>query len=118
MPLREFTQVRAKARDRQPRLGVQKNGRVSLNASALDALDRPSHVVLLFDPETMEFAVRKAHAEESHSYRLGGDSAVTGRNISAVALWRHFGIDFERYRGSYRAREEDMMLVIRLGGQR
>ena len=117
MPLQEFVHVRAKMRDREPRLGIQRNGRVSINAGGLEALGHPTHVVLLFDSQSLDFGVRAARPEERHSYNLRMDeSTKTGANASALALWRYFNIDFEKYLGSYLARQEDGALIISLKG--
>lgn len=115
MPLEEFTHVRAKVRDREPRLGVQRNGRVSLNLGAMRALGNPKHVVFLFDPEAMILGVRPASAEEPHSYGVKGDPVrAGGNNISASALWAFYEIDCTDYLGSYLARQEGNRLLITL----
>ena len=115
MSLEEFTHQMAKARDSEPRLGVQRRGRVSINIPAMAALGQPTHVVLLFDADSLEFGVRAASPDERHSYRVNGDSHRPGGNtVSALALWAHFRIDYEKYSGSYRTRIDGPRLVIKL----
>lgn len=106
MPLQEFTDVRRRV-DRVPRLGVQSKGRISINAAGIEALGKPSHVVLLFDPGTLELGVRGAAPKESHAYRLTETGKETdSRTVSLVALFNHYGIDGDNYVGSYLASVE------------
>jgi len=115
VPLQEFTAVRARARDRAPHLGLQRNGRVSLSVGAMEALNEPTHVVLLFDPDPREFGIRRAEPDESHAYKVRHDNInAGGNNVSALALWRFYDIDFEQYLGNYPARIEDGVLIIHL----
>lgn len=106
MPFQEFTDVRRRV-DRLPRLGIQSKGRISINAAGIEALGKPSHVVLLFDPDTLSLGVRGAAPKESHAYRLTemGKESET-RTVSLVALFNHYGIDDDRYVGSYLAAVE------------
>lgn len=108
MPFQEFTDVRKRV-DRAPRLGVQSKGRVSINPAGLEALGKPTHVVLLFDPDAMRLGIRGATEEEGHSYRLTETGKETdSRTVSLVALFHHYGIqvDEDRYVGSYPAAVE------------
>jgi hypothetical protein len=114
MPLQEFTHLRAKVRDNELRIGVRKKGRVSLNASSLEALGHPTHVVLLFDPETLEFGVRAARPDEPHGYVLRRDTGNSAMSASVRALWGYYNLDTERYVGSYIAKQIGSMLVISL----
>jgi len=117
MPLQEFTAARTKVRTKEPRLSLQKNGRVSINSAALEALNNPKSLVLLFDPETHEFGVRAGHANDAHAYPIRRDvnaSNTAGGNISALALWNYYDVDFMRHLGSYVARQDDNVLVVSL----
>lgn len=117
MKLVEFTDVRRRV-DNEPRLGVQSKGRLSLNARAIEMLGKPSHVVLLFDPEGPFLGVRAADKSEPHAYRLTGTGkANEARTVSLVALLNHFGVDGEEYLGGYIPAWDDDVggLVVRLG---
>jgi hypothetical protein len=114
MPLQEFTHIRTRIADPELRIGVRKKGRVSLNASSLEALGHPTHVVLLFDPETLELGVRAARSVESHSYMLRKDTGNSAKSASVAALWSHYNLNTEKYVGSYIARQDGSMLVISL----
>ena len=114
MPLREFTNVRAKVPEREPCISVQRKGRVSLNAVALGDLGNPTHVVLLFDPETLEFGVRAAKPEEMHAYKLRKETGGTAASASVLALWSYYDIDADRHAGRYLAKKTDNILVISL----
>ncbi len=117
MPLQEFTAAGTKVRTKEPYLNLQKNGRVSINSAALEALNNPKTLVLLFDPETYEFGVRAGRANDAHAYRIRREpnaSATTGGNVSALALWNYHGVDYMRYLGRYAARRDDKVLVVSL----
>lgn len=117
MPLQEFTAARTKSRAKEPRLGVQKNGRVSLNSVALEMLGNPESLVLLFDPETYEFGIRAGRSGEAHAYPIRREvnaSATAGGNVSSLALWNYYEVDYSKLLGSYVARQEGKVLVISL----
>lgn len=117
MRLVEFTDVRRRV-DLEPRLGIQSKGRLSLNAVAVERLGRPTHVVLLFDPDGPFLGVRPADQREAHAYRLTGTGKENeARTVSLVALFNHFGIDGDQYLGGYIPDwdEEIGGLVARLG---
>lgn len=114
MPLREFKNVRSKAPQRKPYISVQKKGRVSLNTVALGDLGNPTHVVLLFDPETLEFGVRAAKPEEMHAYKLRKETGGTAASASVLALWSYYDIDADRHAGRYLAKKTGNILAISL----
>ncbi|MDQ2787943.1 MAG: hypothetical protein M3Y58_23410 [Chloroflexota bacterium] len=114
MPLQEFKNVRAKGPEHKPWISVLRKGRVSLNAVALDDLGNPTHVVLLFDPETREFGVRAAKPEEMHAYKLRKETEGTAESASVLALWSYYDIDVDRYVGRYPAKKTNNILVISL----
>ncbi len=115
MPLQEFTQVRGQARNPEVRMSVRKNGTVGLNAAAVKVLGQPTHLVLLFDSETLDFGVRTARPEEPHRYKIQEDSrGRAGASVTANALWQYYDVAIEQYVGSYDAHLEGDALVIRL----
>ncbi|MHB8646371.1 MAG: hypothetical protein ACYDAR_11345 [Thermomicrobiales bacterium] len=114
MPLQEFTNVRTKVPERTPAISVHKKGRVSLNAVALGDLGNPTHVVLLFDPETLEFGVRAAKPEERHAYKLRKETGGTAASASVLALWSYYDINADQYVGRYLAKKMGNILVISL----
>jgi len=114
MPLQEFTNVRAKSPERMPWISVQRKGRVSLNAVALGDLGNPTHVVLLFDPETLEFGVRAAKPDEAHAYKLRKETGGTAASASVLALWSYYDIDADQHVGRYLAKKTHNILVISL----
>ncbi len=119
MRLVEFTDVRRRV-DAEPRLGIQSKGRLSLNAVAVERLGRPTHVVLLFDPDGPFLGVRPADQREPHAYRLTGTGkANEARTVSLVALFNHYGVDGDQYLGGYIPNWDDEIggLVVRLGNQ-
>lgn len=114
MPLQEFRNVRSKVPERMPSISVQRKGRISLNAAALSDLGNPTHVVLLFDPETFEFGVRAANPEEMHAYKLRKETGSTASSASVLALWSYYDIDADRHVGRYPAKKTNGILVISL----
>jgi hypothetical protein len=114
MPLQEFTHTRKRMPDRELMIGVQKKGRITLNAGSLEALGNPAHVVLLFDPEMLELGVRAANREEPHGYELRKEPASSAKSASVLALWSYYNIDSEAYVGRYVAKQVGAMLVVSL----
>lgn len=114
MPLQEFRNVRAKVPERQPWISVQRKGRVSLNVVALGDLGNPTHVVLLFDPEALEFGVRAAKPEEGHAYKLRKETGGTAASASVLALWGYYHINAAQYAGRYLAKKANNILIISL----
>jgi len=114
MPLQEFTRAHTRIADPELRIGIRQKGRLSLNASSLEALGHPTHVVLLFDPDTLELGVRAARSAESHGYMLRKDTGNSAKSASIAALWSHNKLNTETYVGSYVAKKVGPLLIISL----
>lgn len=101
-----------------PRVSLQKIGNWSLNEAALVALGRPTHVVLLFDPNERLVAFRGAeHGEEDNAYKVRflnpqrGSREGRGVIVSGTAFCRHYGIPHEKLQ-SYQVSVDGGVLVV------
>lgn len=74
-----------------PALTIRSDGRLSMNAAALDALGQPIYVELLYDKARQVLGVRKASATVAHARRVGAEKSAPGRGyVGLKALLAHF----------------------------
>ena len=69
--------------DPTPKVTVESNGSIRMNAAAHRLIDRAAHVELLFDRDQRFLALKPTHAENPNGY------ASTTGIVSIRALLRH-----------------------------
>jgi hypothetical protein len=97
---------RPRASQRPLLVTVQENGALRLNAAAYRAIDQPTYVLLLHDPETEAVAVRPCGQSSGVTFRAGGSGL-----ISCAEFIRHTGLTL----GRYPARVDGDLLVVDRG---
>ena len=113
MAFETFKRQRAAAAT-EPTLTIQRRGALSLNTPAFDALGRPKHVELLFDPDEKLIGFRKAASTAPHSYPV----RAIGKNgashvISGKGFLKYYDIKRDVAR-RWPAEKRDDMLVVDL----
>lgn len=76
-----------------PKIGVHTGGRLSLNDAAFEALNRPTHVLLLFDPQTHRIGFSAADEEQRLAYPIRRPPKTSRYYVSAAAFARHYDTD-------------------------
>jgi hypothetical protein len=113
MPFELFTRQRPPA-VREPALTIQKQGSLSLNRAAYEALDSPEAAELLFDRDERRIGIRKADPSADHAMPVrplgrGGSSwLISGRTFTII-----YEIPTESAR-RWLAQTVDDMLVVDL----
>jgi hypothetical protein len=107
----EFT-ARGTKPSQRPRVTLQRNGKMSLNQAAIQALGNPAAVVFLYDARTRSIGLRAATRRLQHAYQVSkhGTSAAT---VTVAAFAKHYGIDLSTTR-SYDAELDEDILVFEL----
>jgi hypothetical protein len=99
---------------REPFITLQKQGAISFNTAAYEALHSPKHVELLYDREARLIGLQKAAPTVAHAYpvRPLGKSGTT-HVVSGKAFLTYYGIEIDVAR-RWKAELRDGMLVIDL----
>ena len=88
-----FTIVGGMAKEIGPSLTIRRDGRLSINRVALDALDHPVFVELLFDRERRILGVRKSSSGVAHARMIGREKSAPVRGyVSVKPLLAHYGL--------------------------
>lgn len=107
----EFTGRGSTVPSEQPRVTLQRNGKIGLNQAALRALGQPGAVVLLFDSTTHSVGLRATTKSLPHAYPVLKHAGAA--TVTAIAFAKHYSIDLSETR-SFPATFEDGVLVIDL----
>jgi hypothetical protein len=96
----------------EPTLTIQRRGTLSLNTPAFDALERPKHVELLFDPDEKLIGLRKAASTAPHAYPVRGigKNAAT-HAISGKGFLKYYGIKLDVARRWPAVKQGDVLVV-------
>jgi hypothetical protein len=87
-----FTREAARS-TREPRISVNKQGTLQLNASCLaQYFAKTQYVQLLYDAAAKRIAVKPAKAKDDHTYKLCR-TKQGGAYVSARTFLKHYGIE-------------------------
>ncbi len=83
-------------------LRVQTSGTLNFSSRLGVALGRPTHVVLLSDPDTGRIGIQVATPDDADAYPVRRyEHLGAGGQISALLFMRHVGVDLDAARGRY-----------------
>jgi hypothetical protein len=84
----------------EPAVTIGKMGRIGLNMLATGMLEshKATHVVLLFDKETGQCAVKMATSKDEGAYTLTYNDKSNGSGFSAVTFLNFIGYDWRETR--------------------
>ena len=89
----EYQSVRNRQNDDRLHVTVNARGNIYFSRRALEALQMPEAVVLLFDIENKTIGVRRASVERRNSHQLTKkDSKGHGRILYAADFLAHYGV--------------------------
>ena len=79
------------------RVSVNERGNIYLSRSALDALNGPEAVVLLYDREHRTIGIMRAAADRRNAHRLKKkDRRGRGMTVYAADFLRHYDVKLDR----------------------
>jgi hypothetical protein len=112
----EYQSFRTGLYDGRIHVTVNSRGNIYLNRRALEALNMPEAVVLLFDPGSKTIGIRRAAAERRNAHRLKTkDVKGLGKMVYAADFLRHYGISIsETLAFEMPELDEDGILVLNL----
>ncbi len=98
-------------------LAVQRSGQITIGGQALDALGRPTHVVLLYDAADRVLGLRPCGPDDPNARLISTKSATTaGGQVAAKAALGRLGLLPDRAR-RWQAVMEGGVLVARVGDE-
>ena len=98
-------------------LAVQRSGQITIGGQALDALGRPTHVVLLYDAADRVLGLRPCGPDDPNARLISTKSATTaGGKVAAKAALGRLGLLPDRAR-RWQAVMEGGVLVARVGDE-
>jgi hypothetical protein len=100
---------------RGPRVGLQSRGGFSLNKAAYELLDKPTHVVLLYDRETNAVGMRPAAEDVPHAYPVRKQKGADSYIITGKSFCDHYSIPYGQSTQHFTPTLEDGTLVIEPG---
>lgn len=116
----EYQFIRTGNDDDRVHVTLNARGNIYLSKRALEELNSPEAVVLLFDPENKSIGIRRAAAERRNAHRLKiKDARGRGKTVYAAEFLRHYGVNvtdtilFEKPE-----LDDDGILVLELGKTR
>lgn len=88
-----FTIIGGTPKEVGPSLTIRRDGRLSINKAALDALGAPVFIELLYDRERRILGIRKSSSTVPHAKMIGQEKSAPGRGyIGLKALLVHYGV--------------------------
>jgi hypothetical protein len=97
-----------------PTVTVQRQGNISLNYAAFEAMGEPDMVELLYDREDDVMGLRTAQDNSPHAYRLRKQSSGSGFVISGRAFTQHYDIKTDAARRFRAELNDDGILTVDL----
>ena len=84
-----------------PTITISPLGRCSLNRSAAAMFDKEAveNVILLWDRESLKFAIRNINKKDARSFNIRytrKDKVVVGAQFSGVMFFKHIGYDYSK----------------------
>jgi hypothetical protein len=112
----EYQSVRTGINDGRIHVTVNPRGNIYLGRRALEALNSPEAVVLLFDPGSKTIGVRRAAADRRNAHLLKTkDTRGRGKMVYAAEFLRFYGISVtETLVFEMPELDEDGILVLNL----
>jgi hypothetical protein len=115
MPFEEFTRPRYQ-RSSSPQARLTKQGTLRVNQPCMELLPAgTTHVVLMYNRDSGEIALRPADEETPHAYRLRKSGAQ--RAVSAVSFLRYFDLPMPERSQSYSCRWDDQVGALILSSE-
>ena len=116
----EYHFIRSGNNEDRIHVTLNPRGNIYLSKRALEELNSPEAVVLLFDPGNKTIGIRRAAAERRNAHRLKiKDARGRGKTVYAAEFLRHYGISvtdtliFEKPE-----LDDDGILILNLGETR
>ena len=116
----EYQFVRTGFDENRIHVTLNPRGNIYLSRRALEELNSPEAVVLLFDPASKSIGIRRAATDRRNAHRLKiKDARGRGKTVYAAEFLRHYGIRVtETLVFDMPVLDEDGILVLNLSETR